>query len=1220
MKQRLKHKKLFPSGTHIDTNHEYKCIPDLNCHLLDGKYYNYARNECISEIPPGFYCNNETQRTIDKCYQKCKTCNQGGDNNNNNCLTCDDSLFFNLGNCVTEAECTNGVFTEGFINKCKCTTDIRCKFCNETSKLYERCISCDTDNGYYPKSDEPDINSFINCYKNPEGYFLNNLQYEPCYNSCKSCTGFGDENNNKCNECKSGYEVKNDTEGDNNCYQICDHYYYYDIENNYKCTEESICPSNFNKLIETKKRCIDDCSKDSYYKYEYNDKCLDKCPDGTIQDGFKCMNKLNCEAQNLYYNYNQTQCIDTIPPGYYCNNEELKTIEKCHNNCESCITGPSSTNNNCLKCDDSLFFNLGNCVSETECTNGVFTDGEIQKCKCTEDIKCKSCNESSSSNLQCISCNNDEGYYSKKNDENNIFPYINCYKNPEGYFLKNKAYEECYSSCKYCTELGDEIDNKCIECKSSYSKKDDSKNENNCYEDCYYKYYYGNDNIYHCTNDETCPPNYNKLIENAKKCIDECKKDITYKYEFKNKCYEKCPQGTQKSMNNTFLCEEIKYDEEDKEKCTLKEKTLNFPEIDIMEGNIEFLTKEYVNEYGFSNFFVSKKENELFTVYIYKNLTCLKIRANEAPLIDFGNCYEKIKRNYSIEDDDLVITLINYKEEENSNKNFYFSDPSTGGLLKANEICAEETIIIQEDVISLMEELDDKKEEYIVHLTKQGIDVFNISDRFYNDLCFPFDSPNGRDVPMKDRIAAFYPNITLCDAGCESKGVDLQTMKAKCECIFNNLINNDLINSNLYGQTLAEIMDILSSLNIAVVKCIKELFKKEQFIKCIGGYFILALLFGEIICVIIFLIDGLYDIRKYIFSISNSLKEYNQNGDDAPPKKNKRKGIKFKNNNIDSKDKYSQSIQNMLKYKNYALKTNPKPKVGSTSSINICKVQKLNNYNNSIKSSTKMNILEDRTSKLKLKGEKISEKITKKENKENSNEEKIKELLSVSFDETDFDDVLDKEKRKFCEYFLENFKNNQIFINAFCISEIFKPKTLKILILIMTIELYFVINALFYNEEYLSELFNSNKKDSFFSFITRRFNQFIYTSFVNGVISYLIGYFFIEEEKLKRIITRNKDSRTKMMHAFSSLTKDIKQRFTILICVSIFLSIICFIYISCFNIVYPYIRVEWIKSSVFILILMQIINFLISFLHSSLRYLGIKYNSEKIFRLSVWLA
>ncbi len=90
--------------------------------------------------------------------------------------------------------------------------------------------------------------------------------------------------------------------------------------------------------------------------------------------------------------------------------------------------------------------------------------------------------------------------------------------------------------------------------------------------------------------------------------------------------------------------------------------------------------------------------------------------------------------------------------------------------------------------------------------------IFNISDEFYNDLCYHFESPNGRDVPIKDRIAAFFPNITLCDPGCENKGVDLKKMKAKCECILNELINNNYLD-NIYGQYITEFVSVLRSFN-----------------------------------------------------------------------------------------------------------------------------------------------------------------------------------------------------------------------------------------------------------------------------------------------------------------------------------------------------------------------------------------------------------------------
>ena len=171
-----------------------------------------------------------------------------------------------------------------------------------------------------------------------------------------------------------------------------------------------------NKFIIERRECIDDCSHDDYYQYEYESICYHACPEGTHQskqNNYLCKDDFTCEH---YYNYEYTGCIDTIPTGYYLDNPELQTIEKC-------------------------------------------------------DIKCAECNLESTTNNLCISCNNDENYYSKYNDNSNIGTYINCYNEGfEGYYLDNveKMYKPCYSRCKNCYDSGDENNNKCTECLSSY--------------------------------------------------------------------------------------------------------------------------------------------------------------------------------------------------------------------------------------------------------------------------------------------------------------------------------------------------------------------------------------------------------------------------------------------------------------------------------------------------------------------------------------------------------------------------------------------------------------------------------------------------------------------------------------------------------------------------------------------------------------------------------
>ena len=1138
-----------PEDTDNSSTDHYLC--ELNC-KKNNKFFSYDQTECLTEIPEKYYCNNNLTNTIEKCHKNCKTCDEGGTDEKNNCKTCPDTdkMYYYLGNCLSESECINDVFIDdNSIKKCKCIDEIKCYYCSSESIQYSLCESCNTN--YYPKKDD-DTNHgiYINCYNNDtisDGYYLNGQTslYEPCYSSCKKCNELGDNNNNKCTLCKDGYSFIKNNNNIENCYQNCSHNIYFK-DNEYYCTNDDNCPYGY-KLINSKKRCIDECENDKVYnyKFKYNNVCYDKCPSNThnsSENEYLCEDDLICN--DYYYSYDHKTCISTIPDGYYCNDTVLKTIDKCHENCKTCDEGGTDENNNCKACK--------------------------------------------------------EGYYQIINDN-----YINCYNNPEGYYLNNNFYEPCYFSCKKCNVSGNDNDNKCNECIPTHEFKNDFENNQNCYQKCIYNYYYDYNQDYYCTDEDICPLNYSKLIQEKKRCIDDCKKDNIYQYEYHNKCYKKCPTGTKSSINNAYICEDLKpMNEEEKDNCKLEEKELMLLNNDISEMDINDITVEYVNKYGISNDYVYKQENDIYTIYTYKNLSCLKNKANEASQINFGECYDKIKVHYGIIED-LIITIINSKEEKNVNSliAFYFSNPINGTLLNASKVCADEKIIIQEDVMSLIETLDKEKEKFIIFLTDQKIDVFNLSDSFYNDLCYHFESPNGKDVPIKDRISTFYPNITLCDPRCKNKGVDLETMKAKCECIFNDLMDNNLMD-NLYGQTITEVMDLINSLNIAVIKCIKDIIIKEQFIKCIGGFLMLGLLAGEIVCMFKFIFDGLYSIRKYIFFLQESYISYMKNNPitmvNTPPRKRQNKTIKV---NINSKyDNYSvQSSKNMIHSKKNLFNKNSKEKINSNNSLQPKKYLK--------RYSVKPNTFRH----LQLNTEKNRENAPKDFNK-------IKDFLSNSFDENDFDDVLNKEKRSFCQYFSETFKKNQIFINAFFIHEIMRPRALKLLILIITIELYFVINALFYNEEYLSDLFHSTEEEKFFSFVPRRFNEFAYISAVSGIITYLIGYFFIEEEKLKRIFLRNKGDEIKMRYEISIMIKSIGQRFLGLIFFSIFLSIICFVYISCFNIAYPYIKKEWIKSSIFILILMQFLNLLLTFLHSSLRYLSLKYNSEKIFKLGEWLS
>ena len=187
---------------------------------------------------------------------------------------------------------------------------------------------------------------------------------------------------------------------------------------------------------------------------------------------------------NGYHPEENFTCYDNIPDGYSIKDNTQKIIKKCPS--EEII---NDTNNN-------------------------------NKIKCILE-KCLDCSPESISNKElCIKCNTEEGYFSKEVDITNINPFINCYKEPDGYYLENNIYKSCYSTCKKCYGIGDENNNNCSECIDNYTLKNDF-DKNNCYINCNYNYYFDEDKVYHCTDNNTCPKNY-KLINSTNKCIDNC--------------------------------------------------------------------------------------------------------------------------------------------------------------------------------------------------------------------------------------------------------------------------------------------------------------------------------------------------------------------------------------------------------------------------------------------------------------------------------------------------------------------------------------------------------------------------------------------------------------------------------------------------------------------------------------------------------------------------
>ena len=523
----------------------------------------------------------------------------------------------------------------------------------------------------------------------------------------------------------------------------------------------------------------------------------------------------------------------------------------------------------------------------------------------TKNIKCKTATYESSNYDLCTECDNDNGYFSVDLDDSYLHGFVECYKSetkPSNFYFDRlvSKFKLCYQTCKKCNNGGDVNTQNCLECDDNYIKEPD-KDSTNCVVACNYMYYYNNYGQYKCTVENKCPDEYKLYIEELKKCTNDCSKEEIYKYKYGGKCLKNCPENTSKNEEDK-TCLDI-----DLDSCSKTENEfLLKQELDLDE--IDLNAKNYAEEFSYTDKHVSYYYNDLYSILFYKDSSCVEELSLKMPKVDFGNCYSKILDNLNPPTTDKIIIVLIEKinKQKKSSTTYLFYHPNTGQKIDAATICKGEEIIIKQSVLSQLNNSNVNIED-VLFLAKQNIDVFNISDQFYTDLCFHFDSPNGKDIPLKDRMLTYYPNVTLCDEGCETKGVNLTAMESMCECKFNDIMN--LGDNVLLKNTLGGITDLLSSSNIFVLKCYKDVFEQKYFIKNTGGFIIIALTGLEVILSILFFAIDITKIFSYLYSLTEafissmkSKKRYKNANDNfltipstenAPPhKKESKKDIK----------------------------------------------------------------------------------------------------------------------------------------------------------------------------------------------------------------------------------------------------------------------------------------------------------------------------------------
>ena len=233
--------------------------------------------------------------------------------------------------------------------------------------------------------------------------------------------------------------------------------------------------------------------------------------------------------------------------------------------------------------------------------------------------------------------------------------------------------------------------------------------------------------------------------------------------------------------------------------------------------------------------------------------------------IDFSECEKILKQENP--SSDFIFLQINM---ENSNQNCLTDQVEYKVYNEKKESidlssCKDVQILIEYEIKNLsllnIQEISNFKDK--------GIDVFNIKDIFFNDLCYPYsDNNSNSDMVLSDRVSDIYQNYSLCGEECEYESFNLEKMSANCNCKVKQEVNPEIEEGNFGKYIESSFLDS----NFGVVKCYNLVFSLNGKLDNYGFFIFAVMTIIHIPVYILYCINGLNPVKKYI------IKEMNKKG------------------------------------------------------------------------------------------------------------------------------------------------------------------------------------------------------------------------------------------------------------------------------------------------------------------------------------------------------
>lgn len=218
------------------------------------------------------------------------------------------------------------------------------------------------------------------------------------------------------------------------------------------------------------------------------------------------------------------------------------------------------------------------------------------------------------------------------------------------------------------------------------------------------------------------------------------------------------------------------------------------------------------------------------------------------PYLDLTDCELKMKEEDMLSQNDRLYALNTIEKSYNST---FYETSSTllngkGEIIDSsvcNNFTVKNPINIDSNSFNLQEYLDAKE--------KYGYDLFDPKDKFFTNICTPYDNKNGTDLTMEDRKLKFDKTL-YCRSSTKDGIPEKIDENGYLSCVYENLPDK------AKGGLETKIFDDLINGNYEVFLCIKLIF--NEFTKNYGWFCFIGFTSISVITIVLHLF--LFDVSK----------------------------------------------------------------------------------------------------------------------------------------------------------------------------------------------------------------------------------------------------------------------------------------------------------------------------------------------------------------------